>query len=147
MRGRTRYQAPSVKYPVKRSGIFLMAAVFFAVFTLPIWNAWWWSNGMYQSWFDQVLGLTLVVIAMGIFGVLLIHWHRGLEGMLVWVNSSWCLKRAEADTQVHVSVVLDWQFVLLLQVTACDNKHYWIWLERRWAPLDWNSLRRAVYSG
>lgn len=149
------HNAPSVNYPVGRSG-------FAGAFLLLVWllgaaaMALWVGQTNVPGW-RQGSGL----LALGIVGFWAgWTWWRTAVGELSWDTQAWTWSAgAGAGAGVggtvtgtgggSVTVNLDLQDFLLLRWRGGEsvrNCVQWFWLERSCCPARWDELRRAVYS-
>lgn len=135
------HSAPAVSYPVGRSSVRTICLL------LP-----WFSAGLVcAAWilpsdqFSAAHGLALILWLCAA-GLVYAELRRQAEGLLGWDGQSWSW---EAQGRRHVGTLrarLDWQRGLLLEFHPWDGRGFWIWPERRMAPLIWDGLRRAVYA-
>ena len=76
-------------------------------------------------------------------------WTRIPAGQLAWNGDIWRWESAgyQAGIAEHeVSVVADFQRILLLRLENQAHASMWLWLEQSVLPERWLDLRRAVYS-
>ena len=76
-------------------------------------------------------------------------WIRLPAGKLAWNGDVWRWESAgyQAGIAEHeVSVVADFQRILLLRLENQAHASMWLWLEQSAMPERWLDLRRAVYS-
>ena len=73
-------------------------------------------------------------------------WQHSYHGQLSWDGANWHWGNSNGS----LSIVLDWQTMLLLQArhkTGKSSQHYWLWLQENTYPLDtWLAIRRAIFS-
>ncbi|MGA0572532.1 hypothetical protein ACO2Q9_17595 [Variovorax sp. VNK109] len=110
-----------------------------------------WRDGQ-QDWRT----ITVLVVSLLAGGMGVKNWWCTPSGRLRWDGEDWTLLgftvAAKANALGRVSVILDFQHNLLLQLDLAGGRSGWcsrprlVWLERRLAPPDWDDLRRAVYS-
>lgn len=78
-----------------------------------------------------------------------IGWRSSPIGCLAWDGQFWCWEGQGSQTgaeEQKLSVVADFQNLLLLRLENSARTHLWLWAERRAMPGRWLDLRRAVYS-
>ena len=76
-------------------------------------------------------------------------WQNSALGQLVWDGQVWRWESPgyqSGAAELILSVVADFQLVLLLRVENKAHASLWLWVERKTAPERWMDLRRAVYS-
>jgi len=95
--------------------------------------------------FSAAHGLALI---LWLGGAWLVHTElrREPEGLLAWDGQAWNWETQGVQCVGGLRPRLDWQQGLLLEFQSLDGRSFWLWLERRMAPLMWESLRRAVYA-
>ncbi len=87
------------------------------------------------------------VICAGLAGYF--GWKNSALGQLAWDGQSWRWESPGYQSglaEQRMSVVGDFQHVLLLRMENQAHATLWLWLERTAAPERWLDLRRAVYS-
>ncbi len=138
------HNAPPVAYPLGRSS--LQAAWLLAV----------WLAGaaalVLCVLFAPALGWRLGLLALGVFAAGCMAawgWKNSPLGVLHWDAQCWHWESPayQSGTPVRrLSVVLDFQRVLLLRLENQDHARLWLWAERTAMPERWLDLRRAVYA-
>ena len=76
-------------------------------------------------------------------------WKNAPAGHLAWDGQSWRWESPNYQTGVaehQLSVLVDFQNVLLLRIQNQAKASLWLWVEREAFPERWLDLRRAVYS-
>ena len=76
-------------------------------------------------------------------------WRNSPVGNLAWDGQSWRWESPNYQTGVaeqQLSVLADFQNVLLLRIENQAKASLWLWVERKAFPERWLDLRRAVYS-
>lgn len=95
---------------------------------------------------QQGLGSTSLLLAGLAAGV---GWKNSLVGQLAWDGQDWHWASTgyqSGMTSDTVSVVFDFQSLLLLRVENPVHATRWLWVEKGTLPGRWLDLRRAVYS-
>ncbi len=138
------HNAPPVAYPLGRSS--LQAGLLLAF----------WLAGaaalVLCVLFAPALGWRLWLLVFGVFAagcVAAWGWKNSPLGVLHWDAQCWHWESPayQAGTPVRrLSVVLDFQRVLLLRLENQDHARLWLWAERMAMPERWLDLRRAVYA-
>lgn len=141
-------QAPSVRFPVRRSravgGVLAAVALLGSAALLA-----WWLLGTDPGGASAVAGAAALLAAVA--GAW--HWWRGqFCGELHWDGQQWRLDsllpvRSPMPLQGAPEVQWDLQSHLWVCVHAAAGRpRIWLWLESRQQPERWPDLRRAVYS-
>ncbi len=76
-------------------------------------------------------------------------WKNSPVGQLAWDGQFWRWEGAGYQAGVveqQLSVIVDFQSLLLLRLENPAHAHLWLWAERHVSPERWLDLRRAVYS-
>ena len=134
------HNAPTVSYPVGRSHFQTCFLVFLVLSGLSF--DLFWSSQALWGWRQGLVGVTLCLSAV----FALQEWQRTRQGTLAWDGVIWCFSEGQQAVNGTVTVLLDFQFILLLRLTPTQGQPLWLWAERRLdAPL-WVALRRAVFS-
>lgn len=94
--------------------------------------------------------MVLAMIAVLLAGIAArTSWTRLPAGQLAWDGDVWRWESAgyKAGIAEHeVSVVADFQRIVLLRLENQAHASMWLWLEQSVLPERWLDLRRAVYS-
>ena len=94
--------------------------------------------------------MVLAMIAVLLAGIAArTSWTRLPAGQLAWDGDVWRWESAgyQAGIAEHeVSVVADFQRIVLLRLENQAHASMWLWLEQSVLPERWLDLRRAVYS-
>lgn len=115
-----------------------------------------WSAGLILTllWFNTArvadwrfaLAAALVLIA----GVAAwFNWKNSPNGQLAWDGQSWRWDSASYQSGVagqNVSVLADFQRVILVRLENQAHASLWLLLEQRAMPERWMDLRRALYA-
>ena len=139
------HNAPPVVYPLGRSR-------FLGALLLGLWlcglllTLLWLLQG--AGWFDWRIALALVcVVAAG--AAAYVGWRNAPAGQLAWDGAVWRWESPGYQAGVAeygLSVLADFQNILLLRLENQAHACLWLWMERRSMPERWLDLRRAVYS-
>ena len=140
----TTHTAPSVVYPLGRSGVqgCLLAGL--------------WVIGLLVLllWYDRARQVDWRIcsgaVALGVAGVAAyIGWMNSPAGQIAWDGQFWRWESPGYQTGVahqQLSVIADFQHLLLLRIENQAHASLWLWVERKAFPARWLDLRRAVYS-
>lgn len=140
----TSHNAPPVVYPLGHSrfhGYFLLCLWLTGFLLILLW--------IYGSHaFDW--RLLLVLNAVLLAGVVAYRgWKNSPVGHLAWDGQCWRWEGTGYLTGVaeqKLTVVADFQSLLLLRLENPAHAQLWLWAERRVLPERWLDLRRAVYA-
>jgi toxin CptA len=97
---------------------------------------------------DWRLLLAMIVIVLAGMAAY-VGWKHTPVGQLAWDGQRWRWDGPgyQAGTvEQKLSVVVDFQNLLLLRLENPAHAHLWVWAERHVLPERWLDLRRAVYS-
>ena len=138
------HSAPPVAYPLGRSS--LQAGLLLGVWLAGV------AAFLLCALFAPALGwrlwlMRLAVLATGCVAAW--GWKNSPLGVLHWDAQCWHWESLayQSGTPVRrLSVVLDFQRVLLLRLENQDHARLWLWAERPALPERWLDLRRAVYA-
>ena len=140
----TTHHAPSVVFPLGRSR--LLASVL-----LTFWGAGlaltllWFSVAQVFDWrFSLAFALVLLAGLSALRG-----WKNSPSGQLAWDGECWHWESVSYQSGVAeqtVSVVADFQRVILVRTENQAHASMWLLLEQRAMPERWMDLRRALYS-
>ena len=144
--GTTRYPAPPVTFPVRRSGRMAGALLALHAASLVVLSAWLFLGaGAARAPAGPAL------LAWAAAAVLTVRfWRRQPVGELVWDGACWQLQRsvgppAEQALGPDVAVQLDLQRQMVLALAGA-RPAVWLYVECRHGPERWPDVRRAVYS-
>ena len=139
-----RHNAPPVVYPLERSfflGTLLLVLWFAGLLALLLWfhsiSRLDWRIGVA---FSAVLGAGLAART---------GWSHMPSGQLAWSGETWRWESPSyqtGSTEQALSVIADFQQMLLLRLENQTGASLWLWLERSAMPDRWLDLRRAIYS-
>ncbi len=138
------HNAPSVVYPLGRSrfqGRVLVALWFAGLAVTLLWAV----SAPRLDWRLGVAVLALLTAAAAAWS----GWRHAPSGQVRWDGQVWHWESPgyRSGTPVlALSVVLDFQRVLLLRLENQDHATLWLWAHRAAMPERWMDLRRAVYS-
>lgn len=138
------HQAPPVIYPLGRPrflgwlllGLWLAGSLVVLLFL----------DSMRS--FDWRMVLTLAVV-LGAGAAARSSWNNAAAGQLAWDGEAWRWESAGYQTGIaahELSVIADFQGMLLLRLENRASARLWLWVERCALPERWLDLRRAVYS-
>lgn len=105
-----------------------------------------WIYGSHTFDWRVYLALTAVMLAGA---VAYKGWKSTPVGQLTWDGQCWRWEGTGYLTGVaeqKLTVVVDFQSLLLLRLENPAYAHLWLWAERRVLPERWLDLRRAVYA-
>jgi toxin CptA len=92
----------------------------------------------------------LAIVATGCAGLAGYYsWKNSALGQIAWDGQLWRWESPGYQRGVAeqtLSVLADFQHVLLLRLENKAHASLWLWVERKTAPERWMDLRRAVYS-
>ncbi|MGH8831837.1 MAG: hypothetical protein ACREXV_12200, partial [Polaromonas sp.] len=140
----TTHNAPPVVYPLGRSRFqgWLLLGLWLAGLLLVLL----WFCVTRQSDWRMVLAL-VAVLGAGVAART--GWNNAPAGQLAWDGEVWRWESSSYQTGIaehELSVVADFQHMLLLRLENHARARLWLWVERRALPERWLDLRRAVYS-
>ena len=95
----------------------------------------------------KVLGALASVLLAGVAAFA--GWKNSPVGQLAWDGRVWRWESSGYQSGVaeqHLSVIADFQSLLLLRLENQAHARLWLWVERGTFPERWMDLRRAVYS-
>ena len=135
------HQAPSVSYPVGRSGFAARTYAALALLGLAAACAWTFQAQAFGWRQALAAGAALACAAFAWSG-----WRRSPCGILRWDGSGWQWEEGGAAEAGQPELALDLQTVMLLRWRTHEGRTRWLWLERKSDVSHWEALRRAVYS-
>ena len=140
----TTHNAPPVVYPLGRSafqGCLLAGLWFIGLLVLLLW----YDRARQVDW-----RICSGAVALSIAGVAAyIGWVNSPAGQIAWDGQFWRWESPGYQTGIaeqQLSVIADFQHLLLLRIENQAHASLWLWVERRAFPARWMDLRRAVYS-
>jgi hypothetical protein len=90
--------------------------------------------------YQLLLALVLVIAgAIALWG-----WRKAVTGRLQWDGEHWLWTEFGDAAIQRMSIVLDFQRLLLLRVESEGGAVQWLWLESKASDRSWRALRRAV---
>jgi len=140
----TIHNAPPVVYPLGRSR-------FQACLLLGLWLAGLVSVLLWFSLARQLDGRMAAALVAVLAAGVAAHggWKNAPSGQLAWDGEVWCWESPGYQTGIaeqRLSVIADFQHLLLLRLENQAHASLWLWAERRALPERWLDLRRAVFS-
>lgn len=138
------HNAPPVVYPLGRSrfqGLVLLGLWLAAGLLVMLW----WLAAPKLDWRFALAA----VVLLGAGWAARTGWENSPAGQLAWDGQVWHWESQgyQAGTAVlELSVLLDFQRILLLRLENQAHARLWLWAERASMPDRWLDLRRAVYS-
>ena len=105
-----------------------------------------WTLASQQVGWRQAAGLAIV---MCVGWAAFVGWKNSPAGQLSWDGQVWRWEGPGYQAgvaQYQLSVVADFQHVMLLRIENSAHAKLWLWAERSAFAARWLDLRRAVYS-
>lgn len=138
------HSAPPVVYPLGRSRFqALLLAALWCVGTLSI--VCWLYSGQQARWH-----VVLSLVALACAGLAaLVGWQNTTAGQVIWDGQSWRWEGLGYECGIaeqRVSVMADFQGLLLLRIQGDTQKSRCVWCERSAFPERWLDFRRALFS-
>jgi hypothetical protein len=136
------HRAPAISFSVTRSRWQLRATV--ALGSLGLASI---ASFVYaQSDFGWRALLSLGVVPV-VVAVALVAWWKAPRGILQWNGQQWNWSGFTALPACQVSLLMDFQSLLLVSLTSDTERSVCLWLEAGAGVADWQALRRAIVSG
>lgn len=135
--------APPVVYPLGRSRFQAVLLVMFWLAGLLCLLAWFFLVPR----FDWRIGLAFLAVLASGFGAFF-NWKNAAVGQLRWDGQLWFWESSgyqTGATEQNLSVILDFQQVMLLLLENPAHARLYLWVERHNMPERWLDLRRAVH--
>lgn len=135
------HRAPAVNFLVKRSrwqAWLIVSASLLALLVLVVF-----------TWTRTVLDLRTGGLALAIAvtsGMALAGWMRTAQGCLRWDGEYWRWSGFDDNPECRLGVVMDFQNVVVVYVTAESRGPISLWLEATPGDISWKPLRRAIVS-
>lgn len=136
------HRAPAVIFSVTKSRWHLYLIVWLTllavmsvgvfVYTQPT------SDGL--AWMPVVASPVTIAVA-------LVAWHNSPVGLLHWDGRSWHWSGFAAAQACSLSLLLDFQKVVLVSLKRPGMQPVWLWLQAAPGDLSWIAVRRAIVSG
>lgn len=141
----TSHNAPPVVYPLGRSR-------FLGALLLGLWLC-----GVALTLLTFFLGarqldwriMLAAVFVAGAGTAAFTSWRNAPAGRLAWDGEIWRWESPgyqAGAAEYSLSILADFQNILLLRLENQAHARLWLWMERRSMPERWLDLRRAVYS-
>ena len=138
------HHAPSVVYPFGRSRFH--GYLLFGLWSSGSASIFLWIFGAQAlDWRIFLGGATTLLAGLAAY----VGWKNSPVGQLAWDGQSWRwegLGYQAGVAEQRLSVVVDFQNLLLLRLENEAHACLWLWAERHVVPERWLDLRRAVYS-
>lgn len=139
-----KHKAPPVVYPLGRSSLraWILAGLWLTGLVLTLL---WFNAVRLFDWRTCLAFFALVTSGLAAF----VDWKNAPSGQLVWDGGLWFWESSAYQSglaEQELSVIADFQHVLLLRIQNQAGASLWLWLERKTMPERWLDLRRAVYS-
>jgi hypothetical protein len=135
------HRAPAVSFSVGRSRWHLGCVVGLSAASFGIALVF----SLHQSFGDwratAVFAAALLAPALAIRG-----WQKSPMGQLRWDGAHWHWSGFAATQTCHLSLLVDFQRVLLVRLSCADQPPVWLWLEATRDTMHWLPLRRAIVS-
>jgi toxin CptA len=135
------HSAPAVSYPVGRSSFYGTLLVGIHVIGGSVLLAWAVVSDVLGLGHVAAFALWLASAALAMWS-----WRRAPAGALTWDGQHWLWTSGDLSHPVVLSVALDLQSLMLIQLCSSEAPSLWVWLERRAAPARWRPCRRAVFA-
>lgn len=135
------HRAPAVSFSVGRSRWHLGCVALFGCLALVV-TVVFLNNQAQLDWRSAVL----VVAAIASSALAVQGWRHSPTGQLRWNGQHWYWAGYGADQDGRLSLLLDFQVVMLVAITAEKQRPQWIWLEAGCSDVHWVPLRRAIVS-
>ena len=135
------HRAPAVSFSVNRSRWHLYLIVSLALLAALVAGAFVTTQPRSDVRIWLPAGVSLVSLAIA-----LAAWHKSPAGLLHWDGRSWHWSGFSAAQGCDLSLLMDFQKVLLVSLKEAGGQPVWLWLHA--GPRDplWLALRRAVVS-
>jgi len=135
------HSAPAVSYPVGRSSFYGSLLVGVHVIGASVLSAWVVTSDVPGLEHVAAFAIWLASAALAVWS-----WWRARTGALTWDGQHWFWTDGDRSHPVILSVALDLQRLMLMQLHSSEASSLWIWLERRAMPARWRPCRCAVFA-
>lgn len=135
------HRAPAVSFSVGRSRWHLGCVIGLSAVSLGVALVFALNQSLGDWRAAAVLGAALVAPALA-----LRSWQQSPLGQLRWDGEHWHWSGFAATQSCHLSLLVDFQRVLLVRLSCVDQPPVWLWLEAAPGNLHWLPLRRAIVS-
>ena len=135
------HRAPAVSFSVGRSRWHLGCVVGLGAASLGIALVFALNQSFGDGRAAAVLGAALVAPVLALWG-----WQKSPSGQLRWDGDYWHWSGFAATQSCHLSLLVDFQRVLLVRLSHADQPPVWLWLESAPGNIHWMPLRRAIVS-
>lgn len=138
------HSAPPVVYPLGRSRFqaLLLVCLWFAGAASIVF---WLYAGQHAPWHVALSVATLAGAGLAAFA----GWKNTKPGQMAWDGQSWRWEGLDYQSGIagqRVSVMADFQGLLLLRIQGDTQKSRCVWCERSAFPERWLDFRRALFS-
>lgn len=135
------HRAPAVNHNVGRSRWHVVCLVVLGVASLAFALVFAFRQSPADWRVTVVLLTALLVPVPGILG-----WIHAPVGQLRWDGLQWYWSEFRFSGSCRLSLLMDWQNVMLVRVLAVDHRPVWLWLESSADRRHWLAVRRAIVS-
>lgn len=136
------HRAPAVNFPFIRSRWHGRCIAFLSLLSLA-------STGAFiraQPVIDT-RSAALVLLVLLTSTVACIRWRKSPSGCLHWDGQQWSWsQREDAPQACRLSMLMDFQRVVLVLLRTDARHPVWLWLEATPGDTNWQTLRRAMVS-
>lgn len=133
------HRAPAVSYSVFRSRWHGRLIVLLSLLTAAALGGF----AVGQSQFDARFGV-MASTFLAVSAIAFHRWQKSPEGRLRWDGQFWFWTGFDALQACRLSLLLDFQRVVLVCVVGDAKAPLWLWLEERRGDPAWKPLRRAM---
>ena len=134
------HRAPAVNFSVKRSrwqAGFIVCASLLALLSLAVLGA----EQTAPELRNAVFALAIVAGSVAFLG-----WRQSPEGNLRWTGEHWYWSGFSESAVCRLTLLADFQSVVLVKVTADTHAPIYLWLEAYPGETNWRPLRRSIVS-
>lgn len=135
------HRAPAVNFAVKRSRWQARLIVFLGLAALVVLAVFVWDQAAVDIRPGILAFSTVLAGSMAVLG-----WRRSPEGSLRWDGEHWYWSGFEKTAVCRVKLLMDFQSVMVVTVTAEAQAPVFLWLEAPPDTANWKPLRRAIVS-
>ena len=135
------HRAPAVNFSVKRSRWHAWLIVCVSLLACVVLGMFAWGQTL-----QDVRMLVLVIAILCTTGVAFAGWRKSAQGDLLWDGERWHWSGFAPNSVCRLSLLLDFQRVVLVSVMADARAPICLWLEAAPGDTNWTPLRRAMVS-